>query len=92
MRECSAPTVGSQARLKRALRYLRGSPRAIYTYIFEDWSYHHLCIEVDSDYAGCLQTRRSTSSLVARFGPWVLGEQSVTQPVGPYRAQRQRFT
>ena len=85
MRECSAPTVGSQARLKRALRYLCGAPRAIYTYGFDDWTRdgqgREITIDVDSDYAGCTETRRSTSSLVARVGPWVLAEQSVTQPV-----------
>ena len=62
-REFSVPTRLSQQRLKRLGRYLAGKPRLVHRYpwgtgIGDD---DHLEIYADTDFAGCGQTRRSTS-------------------------------
>ncbi len=49
------------ARLKRIVRYLKGSPRCVQVYKIQD-EVSELFMLTDSDYAGCLETRKSTSS------------------------------
>ena len=63
-REFAKPNRNSYARLKRLGRYLVGKPRVVYKY---DWSKpgdpvdNTLELYVDTDFAGCKETRRSTS-------------------------------
>ena len=62
-REFSRPNRNSYQRLKRLGRYLIGKPRLVYKY---DWGKgapgaDTLEIFVDTDFAGCKETRRSTS-------------------------------
>ena len=62
-REFAVPTRNSYLRLKRVGRYLVGRPRLISEYLWgsgvgED---DVMDIFVDTDFAGCKETRRSTS-------------------------------
>ena len=64
--------------LKRVLRYLRGMPRAHYLFRWQKWTPTVRC-QVDSDWAGCLKTRRSTSGGVLYRGGHCLAQWSRTQ-------------
>ena len=66
-------------RLKRVVRYLQEKPRAVQLF---KWAAEEkeVKVQVDSDWAGCLVTRRSTSGGVLLKGPHVLGHWSRTQP------------
>ena len=56
-----------------------GKPRLVYFYPWQDRP-ATLSIHVDTDFAGCRVTRRSTSGGVARYGRHCLRHWSVTQP------------
>ena len=64
--------------LKRLLRYLAGRPRAGVVYEWQS-PCSALVSQVDSDWAGCSRTRRSTSGGVLLRGQHVLGHWSRTQ-------------
>ena len=74
------PTIGDTVRLKRILRYLKGRPRVINRYKWQDPQTHirGMC---DSDWAGCCRTRKSTSGGVLMYGTHLLAHWSSTQSV-----------
>ena len=78
MRKMPAPTEADVQKLKRVLRYLKGAPRVIQTYLWEDLP-EELTIYVDSNFAGCARTRKSTSGGVICCGSGVLKSWSKTQ-------------
>ena len=79
MRRLAAPTKGDEVALKRIGRYLRGCPRVVSTFKYGDRC-RSLVVEGDSDHAGCMRTRKSTSGGVMRWGGHVLKWWSKTQP------------
>eukprot|EP00969_Alexandrium_andersonii_P217877 9624346-Alexandrium_andersonii.AAC.1 len=56
----AAPTTADWAALVRLIRYLVVRPRCVYHFPWQDEG-ATLCAYVDTDFAGCLHTRRSTS-------------------------------
>jgi hypothetical protein len=85
-RDMSAPKVTSQAKLKRLARYLVEFPRLVWE--FHEWQVQpeNLITYSDSDWAGCVRTRRSTSGGAATLGGCGLKTWSSTQSVaGPER-------
>ena len=66
-REFSVPTMTSLKKLERLVRYLAGMPQLVYHYKFQDMP---SCVDfyIDTDFAGCRKTRRSTSGRVAMLG------------------------
>ena len=78
MRMMSAPTDVDEQRLKRVLRYLAEGPRVIQTFPFEPLP-EELTLYVDSNFAGCARTRKSTSGGVICWGSGVLKSWSKTQ-------------
>ena len=62
-REFAVPNRHSQDRLKRVCRYLAGKPRLVHNYNWgnKDIDDGFLEVYVDTDFAGCKETRRSTS-------------------------------
>ena len=77
-REFSAPTKHSWERLKRAVRFLVGRPRVIWQFL---WQARPDCLDgyVDTDFAGCQATRRSTSGGAAMYGSHLVKHWSQTQ-------------
>ena len=73
------PTVLSQEMLKKMARYLAGKPRLVYRYIWQDHPADGLLVSCDTDFAGCTNTRRSTSSGVAMYGTHCLKHWASTQ-------------
>jgi hypothetical protein len=55
----SAPKTTSWAAMKRIVRYLNGAPRLVYAYGAQQ--VEAIDVYVDTDWAGCPRTRRSTS-------------------------------
>ena len=73
----SAPTAAGQEALTRVTRYLRDSPRLVYDF---EWQIEHdLDVYVDTDFAGRLITRRSTSGGMALRGRHLIKHWSSTQ-------------
>ena len=73
----SAPDQASQLALQRLTRYLQGSPRLVYSFLWQPES--DLDVFVDTDFAGCMATRRSTSGGVAVRGTHLIKHWSCTQ-------------
>ena len=78
MRRMSDPNEVDEQKLKRLIRYLKGAPRVIQTYPFEELP-PELTIYVDSNFAGCFRTRKSTSGGVVCWGSGVIKSWSKTQ-------------
>ena len=80
-REFAAPANSSFFRLKRLCRFLVGAPRLVYEY---KWSHDDpgdtIVALVDTDFAGCRATRRSTSGGILMRGGHCIRHWSTTQP------------
>ena len=74
----SAPTDQSWKALKRLGRYLCGAPRLVYTYRKQRIDSIDVC--VDTDLAGCVKTRKSTSGGAVMLGKHAIKHWSSTQP------------
>jgi hypothetical protein len=78
-RRMTAPRVQDMAALARVARYLASEPRLVYQY---DWQGRGgLRVYVDTDFAGCLKTRKSTSGGCALAGSHLVKHWSSTQKV-----------
>ena len=81
-RDMAAPSRSSWSKLKRAARYLLEFPRLEWKFSDEDeekMDLETLHVFSDSDWAGCLRTRKSTSGGVAVLGGVALKHWSSTQ-------------
>ena len=78
-REMSAPTVRSHEKMKRPARYLVSICEVKLYYRWQD-DIKDLCVCVDSDWAGCRRTRKSTSGGCMMIGRHLLRTRSSTQP------------
>ena len=80
-REFSAPTKDSQNRLKRLCRYLAGRPRVVHLFPWGTGSQEDGVLEVfvDTDFAGCKNTRRSTSGGICLLNGSNIRQWSKTQ-------------
>ena len=65
-------------KLKRLARYLNGLPRLVYRYPWQAFP-DVIDVFVDTDFAGCQSTRRSTSGGVALLGSCLIKHWSKTQ-------------
>jgi hypothetical protein len=77
-REFSVPNKSSFQKLKRLARYLAGLPRLVYHYRWQHVD-DVLDVFVDTDFAGCQATRRSTSGGAAMIGGCLIKHWSKTQ-------------
>ena len=80
MRKASAPTLLDMKRLKRIARFLIGQPRRVITFRFQERP-TGIDMFVDSDFAGCPRTRKSTAGGVAMFGAHCLKSWAKTLPI-----------
>ena len=74
----SAPCEADVLRLKRIIRYLKGAPRVVTKYVWQE-SPGEVVAYTDSDWAGCVRTRRSTSGGVIMHGSHAIHHWSSTQ-------------
>ena len=77
-RRMSCPRVRDVERIKRMLRYIKGKRRASYLYRWQNCP-DKIEVYSDSDWAGCHETRRSTSGGVAMRGSHLIHQWSSTQ-------------
>jgi hypothetical protein len=77
-RRMSSPTSGDWIALKRLGRYLLGCPRMV-TYLPYQGKATNVTVAVDSDWAGCARTRRSTSGGLIKLGRHTVKTWSSTQ-------------
>ena len=83
-RDMATPKVSSIAKLKHLARYISGHPRLVWVFDEGDGlggEDHEECIDVytDSNWAGCLRTRRSTSGGIVVLDGGALKSWSSTQ-------------
>ena len=79
-RKMSKPRVKDWASLKRMARYLIGRERSVVRYDYQD-AQDTVEVWVDTDYAGCKETRKSTSGGVMMIGGHTVKGWSNTQSV-----------
>ena len=77
-RRMATPSESDVGSLRRVLRYLKTHPRSYVTYEWQKVPESLTCY-VDSDWAGCKRTRRSTSGGVLFLGKHCIGHWSRTQ-------------
>jgi hypothetical protein len=77
-REMSKPTQAGMDKIRRLARYLKGQPRIVYRYTWQNPS--DIQTYVDSDWAGCWKTRKSTSGGMAMIGEHLVKHWATTQP------------
>ena len=73
----SKPRRADWQALRRIARYLKHQPRLVYQYPGQEES--EITVFVDSDFAGCLETRRSTSGGCMMLGRHLVKHWSSTQ-------------
>ena len=73
----SKPTNLAMAALKRLCRYLRAKPRLLFRYPLQEAT--HIEAYSDTDHAGCVRTRKSTSGGCIMIGAHVIKCWSSTQ-------------
>ena len=78
-RDVSSPSTASWTVLKRIAKYLLSYPRLIWRFGPYDVDMNEVQVFSDSDWAGCLKTRRSTSGGVVMLGGAALKHWSSTQ-------------
>jgi hypothetical protein len=78
-RRMSAPKLCDAASLRRVVRYLVDEPRLVYSFAWQQQSEFRAF--VDTDFAGCLRTRKSTSGGCALMGTHLIKHWSTTQKV-----------
>jgi hypothetical protein len=79
-RAMARPTTGAWEALKRIARYLIANPRLVWLYERQE-PRKHIDAMGDSNWAGCVVTRKSTSSTVLKHGKHLLAAMSTTQAV-----------
>ena len=77
-RHMKAPHEAAWSDLKRLGRYLSGKPRLVYEYHPQRFQ-KDLTVYCDSDHAGCLITRRSTTGIVTMYGSHCIKHSSNVQ-------------
>ena len=76
-RRMSSPTTADLDAIRRLAQYLVGSPRLVYSFPWQEQA--GLKVFVDTDFAGCHETRKSTSGGVLCRGAHVIKHWSTTQ-------------
>ena len=79
-RGMSCPTAADWVALKRLGRYLCNRERLVVLFPYQQFV-RKIRVWVDTDYAGCMRTRKSTSGGLVMFGSHKLKAWSVTQAV-----------
>ena len=75
----AAPTRAAWGKLKRLVRYLLQFPRLSWTFKRDECETDTIDVFSDSEWAGCVRTRRSTSGGVVTIGGSAIKHWSLTQ-------------
>lgn len=77
-RRMSSPCNGDWIALKRITRYIMGTPRVVHLHEWQE-APTHMSIYVDSNWAGCVKTRKSTTGICIVHGNHLIRSLSKTQ-------------
>lgn len=81
LRDVGGPRLSSTRKVKRVGRYAKSYPRLVNMYRWQKKpKVKQVDMPVDSDYAGCKRTRRSTACYLGKIGRHLVSEGSFTQP------------
>ena len=80
-RSMAEPTTADVEALKRCIRFLLRYPRCIQSFERQEIVPKQITCNSDSNFAGCLQSRKSTSSCKIFYGKHLLKSTSTTQAV-----------
>ena len=80
-RSMAEPTTADVEALKRCIRFLLKYPRCIQSFERQEMVPKQITCYSDSNFAGCLQSRKSTSSCKIFYGKHLLKSTSTTQAV-----------
>ena len=72
------PKIGDEALIKRVVRYLQKYPRMVMSYPWQK-ECEEVSVFTDSDWGGCVKTRRSTSGGAVMRGKHLICHWSRTQ-------------
>ena len=86
-----APTAGNLEALKRVARHLIGHGRLAQEFVRQIEEPSYVVVITDSDHAGCLKTRKITSSSKLFFGSHMLRSTSTTQGVIAWSSPESEF-
>ena len=86
------PSKGSMLRMKRLARYLLEVPEGVLRYESNVEKLDKILVYVDSDWAGCKVTRKSTSGGALTWGGGLLKPWSTTQGSIALLQGKQSFT
>jgi len=78
--DMAKPTVAGHEKMKKLARYMLHFEAAVFEYPWQDENDAAVKVFTDSDWAGCLRTRRSTSGGAIQLGSHTLRTWSTTQP------------
>ena len=67
-RHMATPREASMMQVKRLARNLKGKPSCVLVYVRQDAATSHLRVHTDSDWAGEVISRKSTTGMVLRRG------------------------
>ena len=88
-RNMASPEVKDFVKIKRVVRFLKGLGQVELKYEWQEESEaKQITVYVDSDWAGCKKTRRSTTGGVMKVGRHVMRTWSSTQKRSQLRAGR----
>ena len=79
-RGMAKPTEEDRGRLKKLVRFLKGSPRYINHYCYQE-AVDRIVVWTDTDFAGCRKGRKSTSGGMMMLGTHVIKSWSTNQAV-----------
>ena len=80
-REMAEQTTADVEALKRCIRFLLKNPRCIQSFERQEIVPKQITCFSDSNFAGCLQSRKSTSSCKISYGRHLLKSTSTTQAI-----------
>ena len=79
--KCMAkPTIGAMKKLKKVVRYLKGTPRYVLKYLYQEKP-EALSGWADTDFVGCQVTGKPTSGGIVMHGGHVIKSWSTNQAV-----------
>ena len=79
-KDMSSPDTDSIAKLKRLGRYLKGTPRYVTKYPYQE-IFDKITLWTDTDSAGCTKSRKSTSAGIIQLGKHLIKSWSTNQAV-----------
>ena len=80
-RNMANPQAGDFGKIKKVVRFMKGSGEVKFLYEWQsEQEAQEITVIVDSDWAGCKATRKSTSGGVLKVGRHVVRSWSTTQP------------